>query len=144
MLRCVRGQARARGASRVVNTQAQQAIAAGSRAHFHVSSHAFDDHRTTNENGVPTLVDKLRDGLASIVTNSITAIQKAPMPSVQQLKELSVAQQLLGLKDADRRVRELGDVVFVCLDLEAHEMSHSTITEIGVSIFDPQAVKNVS
>lgn len=66
------------------------------------------------------------------------------MPSVQQLKELSVAQQLLGLKDADRRVKELGDVVFVCLDLEAYEMSHSTITEIGVSIFDPQAVKNVS
>ena len=93
---------------------------------------------------MPTLLDKLRDRLASIVTDSITAPQKAPMPSVQQLKELSVAQQLLGLKDADRRVRELGDVVFVCVDLEAYEMSHSTITEIGVSIFDPQAVKNVS
>lgn len=55
--------------------------------------------------------------------------------------EVRRLQQMLGLVKGTSKDTE--DVVFICIDCEAYERAQHLITEIGVSVLDPKALKDI-
>lgn len=50
-------------------------------------------------------------------------------------------QRLLGLIESNGRMT--ADKIFICIDCEAYERNQDLITEIGVTVLDPKALKNI-
>lgn len=71
-------------------------------------------------------------------TESELRLQQVVMTQVKA--EVRRLQQMLGL--AEGISKDLEDAVFICIDCEAYERAQDLITEIGVSVLDPKALKD--
>lgn len=98
-----------------------------------------------------TSINKLRRPLSfQTITASIKNLLTRHLISrdemaqqVAPLGDIPLLQRLLGLPVKDD-AKELQDVVFVCIDCEAHEFNQQHIMEVGVSVLDTANIDHVS